>query len=87
MLNSEERRRLKAIERQLWSEDPGLARRLAGGPHPIPNWARAAATVLVVLVVFAVVVGAVPIAMVLVLGPATAVVMMFALAMRSAYGW
>jgi hypothetical protein len=86
MLNSEERRRLKAIERQLWSEDPGLARRLAGGPHPIPNWARAAATVLV-LVVFAVVVGAVPIAMVLVLGPATAIVTMFALTMRSAYGW
>ena len=87
MLNSEERRRLKAIERQLLSEDPGLARRLAGGPRPMPNWVRAAAATLVVLVVFAIVVGAVPIAMVLVLGLATAVVMMFVQAVRSAYGW
>ena len=53
----------------------------------MPNWVRAAVAVLVVLVVFAVVVGAVPIAMVLVLGLPTAVVMMFARAMRSAYGW
>jgi hypothetical protein len=87
MLNSEERSRLKAIERQLWSEDPGFARRLAGGPRPMPNWARAAAAALVVLVVFAAVVGAVSIALVLVLGLATAVVMMFVLAVRSAYGW
>lgn len=87
MLNSEERRRLKAIERQLWSEDPGLARRLAGGPRPMPDWVRAAAATLVVLVLFAVVVGAIPIAMVLVLGLATAVVMMSVQAMRSAYGW
>ena len=87
MLNSEEWRRLKAIERQLRSEDPGLARRLAGGPRPMPNWVRAAAATLAVLVVFAVVVGAVSLAAVLVLGLATAVLMMFVRAVRSGYGW
>jgi Flp pilus assembly protein TadB len=44
MLSDHERRRLTSIERQLSSDDPGLARRLAAGPSSMRSrWAYAAA--------------------------------------------
>ncbi len=44
MLSEHERRRLTSIERQLWRDDPGLARRLAGWPSSLrARWATAAA--------------------------------------------
>jgi DUF3040 family protein len=59
MLSHEDERRLAAIERQLMSDDPTLARRLARHPRTLRSrWGRVLAMVVGVLCALATIVGA-----------------------------
>lgn len=49
MLSPEDQRRFAAIERELASEDPDLARRLRSGAHRDEYWHRVVPTALIVL--------------------------------------